>query len=76
MTKVIYKVRMLDFLGKEIAEFGFYEDNLDADRRRAEVASMTMMSGGTLDIIKIELQLATNLRLQEEENIQNYYNFK
>jgi len=41
----IYKVRFLDELGKEIAEFGFYEDLGDAERRRAEVASRISQRG-------------------------------
>jgi len=73
MTKVIYKVRMLDTLGKEIAEFGFYEDVLDAERRRAEVAAMIVMPG-ILDILKLELQLARSTN--EKPHHEDFYDFK
>jgi hypothetical protein len=73
MTKVIYKVRMLDALGKEVAEFGYYEDSFDAERRRAEVASMVVMPG-ILDILKIELQLAKSDN--EEHQQEDFYEFK
>jgi len=33
----IYKVRALDPLGKEVAEFGFYEDRGDAVKRMHDV---------------------------------------
>jgi hypothetical protein len=75
MTKVIYKVRMLDMVGKEVAEFGFYEDSLDAERRRAEVASMTMMPG-ILDITSVELTLAKVKPVHEERSKKDYYDFK
>jgi len=41
----IYKVRFLDELGKEVAEFGFYEDLGDAERRRGEVAKKVRQRG-------------------------------
>jgi len=50
----IHKVRLLDVLGKEVAEFGFYEDYEDAERRRAEVASM-IHSPGTLEVRSISV---------------------
>ena len=34
---IIYKVRILDELGKEVGEFGFYEDQEDARRRLLEI---------------------------------------
>jgi hypothetical protein len=48
----IYKVRFLDVVGKEVAEFGFYESRSDAISRAGEVTNMISMPG-TLDIREI-----------------------
>ena len=41
----IYKVRFLDMLGKEVAEFGFYECKDDARRRKLEVSRLIKQEG-------------------------------
>ncbi len=50
----IYKVRFLDVIGKEVAEFGFYENKDDARRRMLEVKPLITMPG-TMDIREISV---------------------
>ncbi len=50
----IYKVRLIDPLGKEVAEFGFYESRRDAMVRLTEVAEL-VKSTGTLEIRTISV---------------------
>ncbi len=62
MQASIFKVRFLNLLGKEVAEFGYFESELDAESRRAEVArtiyKRTLPSEkGTMDILKIKVEL-------------------
>jgi hypothetical protein len=49
-----YKVRFIDVLGKEVAEFGFYENKDDARRRLLEVKKIVSMPG-TMDIREIDI---------------------
>ncbi len=61
----IYKVRIIDKLGKELGECGFYEDLLDAEKRRAEVAYLARQNV-ELDIRHIEVTPSSN-KLSEIE---------
>ena len=74
----IYKVRFLDTLGKEVAEFGFYESKFDAEKRRAEVANLIKMKG-VLDIRTIEVipdsEKAEKVKNKQDEN-SSYYSLK
>ena len=66
----IYKVRFLDVLGKEVAEFGFYESKDDAERRRREVAPM-ITSPGTLEVRPISI-IPSAKQVAEDFNIDYY----
>ena len=52
---IIYKVRLLNQFGVEVAEFGFFEDKDDAITRRLEVLNKISMPG-ELEIREIEVQ--------------------
>ncbi len=54
----IYKVRFLDVLGKEIAEFGFYEDKKDAERKKKEIA-LILKAPGLLEVRTIGVIVST-----------------
>jgi len=69
----VHKVRLLDVLGKEVAEFGFYEDLEDAERRRAEVASMIKVPG-TLEVRSISV--VPSVRAKATEAGLDYYILK
>ena len=53
-TLKIYKIRFLDIMGHEVAEFGFYESKRDAERRWHEVQDKINMPG-SLDIREISV---------------------
>jgi len=69
----IYKVRFLDELGKEVAEFGFYEDKGDAERRRAEVA-LFVKQRGSLEIREITPNPPSQFFDRRKER--DHYDFK
>ena len=75
----IYKVRFLDVLGKEIAEFGFYESPDDARRRGVEVSKI-IQAPGTIDIRAISV-VPTSHRVAEKSGMTikealDYYGLK
>lgn len=77
MTFKIYKVRILNSLGVEIAECGFYSSYSDAERRRAEVAkTIKNHSANSIDIREINVNgsIPTNKQKSFEKKL--YYNFK
>lgn len=67
MEIIVYKVRFLDVIGKEIAEFGFYEDEDDARRRLIEVNSMAK-GPGKLEIREIKVVRST-AKVAEENGL-------
>ena len=70
----IYKVRLIDNIGKEVAEFGFFQDQSDAVRRRLEV-SRHITQPGTLDIRKIEVQDSSEHQDPPQQTL-DYYTLK
>ena len=70
----IYKVILLDYLGKEIAEFGFYECKFDAEKRRAEVAAI-LTHPGILEIRTIDI-IASSYKEPESEPEAEIYDLK
>jgi hypothetical protein len=71
----IYNVRFLDVFGKEVAEFGFYEDEGDAQRRRAEVASHIKQEG-LLEIRKIVPQPPSEFTERRKRERKDHYDLK
>ena len=71
----IYKVRFLDVLGKEQAEFGFYEAREDAERRRAEVAILVKQPG-TIEIRVIVPEPPSQFFERRAPRTENTYEFK
>ena len=66
-------------MGKEVAEFGFYESEGDARRRMIEVDTMSPMASGTADIREIfviEETGAMAKKLNQSESQLDYYNLK
>jgi len=75
----IYKVRFLDVVGKEVAEFGFYESPDDARRRALEVSKL-VKSPGTMDIRAISV-IPSSVKVAEKsgmslEEALGYYELK
>ncbi len=48
----IYRVRVSDNRGIEVATFGYYADKLDAEKRRAEIAR-GKYAPGRVDVVEI-----------------------
>ena len=75
----IYKVRLLDDLGKEVAEFGFYADKDEAIKRRLEVLQKVTQPNVTLEIRTIEVQgqckVTENFR-KAKEDLKSFYELK
>jgi hypothetical protein len=75
----IYKVRMVDILGQEVAEFGFYESRIDAARRLYEVKKMVTKPGALeireIDVLRDSKEIAAEAGITEEE-LKNFYDFK
>jgi len=72
--KKIYKVRYLDSLGKEAAEFGFYESREDAMIRWNEVVNLIKMPG-SMDIREITV-IPDTKKQHESKTRKNFYEFK
>jgi len=70
----IYKVRYLDVIGREVAEFGFYESRSDAMRRWHEVQPLVKMPG-RMDIREISVVPDTKKSIESEYN-NDIYDFK
>jgi hypothetical protein len=70
----IYKVQALDVLGKEIADFGFYEAIEDAERRRGEIAAIMALKG-TVEIKEIDVVPSSKKTTKEFEGAP-YYELK
>ena len=70
----IYKVRYLDLMGVEVAEFGFYESRTDAIKRANEVLSKLKGNKGSLDIREINVIEDSNK--QHEISEKDFYDIK
>ncbi len=77
----IFKVRFLDILGKEVAEFGFYESRVDAMKRWDEIIQ-TIKSPGYMDIREItvipdsEKMTQEDYQRKQEKELKDHYDFK
>ena len=75
----IFKVRFTDIMGKEVAEFGFYEEEGDARRRMLELASLVSGPGKleirVIDVVPSVEKAATNSGLEVSDAL-NYYALK
>jgi len=69
----IYKVRYIDTLGQEVAEFGFYESRADAMRRWLEVQHLVKMPG-QMDIR--EISVVPDSKKSLNNSASNIYEFK
>ena len=80
MTFKIYKVRILDPLGVEVAECGFYLDREDAEKRRAEVArTIRDHSKNLLDIREITVNGSIPCikpEVKDKHENKDHYDFK
>lgn len=73
----IYKVRILDRLGVEIAECGFYSLKEDAERRRAEVAkTIKNHAVNLLDIREINVNGPVPIDKTKKSKEKSYYDLK
>jgi len=72
--KKIYKVRFLDALGHEVAEFGFYEDRADAMKRWHELIGKINMPG-SLDIREISV-VPSSKKMEDMYGEVSYYELK
>ena len=72
----IYQVIYFNNYGERVADFGFYEDKLDAEKRAFEVRMQTPLESGKVEIQDIFIHDSTVIKEKKKSIRNNTYDFK
>jgi hypothetical protein len=72
----IYQVTYYNNYGERVADFGFYEDKLDAEKRAFEVRIKTPLESGNVKIQDVFVHDSTLKKNEKKTSDTNVYNFK
>ena len=72
MTMIIYQVVYYNQFSERVADFGFYEDKLDAEKRAFEIRIKTPTDSGKVTIEEVFVHDSTHKveEVKEEEKVE------
>ena len=71
----IYQVTYFNNYGEQVANFGFYADKLDAEKRAVEVRIKTPLESGKVEIQDIFVH-DSSVKEVKKEKVKSRYGFK